>query len=83
MELDRLVGSHQVVETLPKVATLVREREGLLTGKTRAEVLAEFIEHAAKASSTGKTTEAAHRVVALFDRTVVLLQAVVQVLTGP
>ena len=71
------LGRHQVVATLPKVATLVSEGQGSLTGQTRAEVLAEFIEHGTKASSTGKTTEAAHRVVALFDGTVVLLQAVI------
>ncbi len=51
MELGGLVGSHQVVETLPKVATLVSEGQGFLTGRPRAEVLAEFIEHSTKADS--------------------------------
>jgi hypothetical protein len=45
--------------------------------------MANFIKGRTKAGSTGKTAEAAHRIVALFDVTMILLDTVVQVLIGP
>jgi hypothetical protein len=54
-----------------------------LAGRARAEVLAEFIERGTEPGGTGERTEAAQRIVALFDRTMVLLQPIVEILTGP
>ena len=47
-----------------------------------AKILAEFIESRTKASSTSKTTESTHGVVALRDGTIILLDPIVEVTVG-
>ncbi len=54
-----------------------------MAGSARAEVLAEFIKGSTEANGTGERTKAAHRVVALFDRSIVLFEPIVQILAGP
>jgi hypothetical protein len=80
--LSSLTADEQVGEALPEQTALVKQWEGFLIDRTGAKVLAEFIERGTEASGTGERAEAAHRVVALFDRAVVLLEPIIEILTG-
>jgi hypothetical protein len=53
-----------------------------MVDQTNPEVLTKFIKGCQKASGTGETTEATHRIVTLFDGSMVLLNPVIQVLIG-
>ena len=48
----------------------------------RTKIVANFIKSGTKAGGTGEPAEATHRIVALFNIAMVLLNAVVQVLIG-
>ena len=53
-----------------------------MTGRTSTEVLTEFIEGGTEASGTGEGPEAAHGIVTLFDRAMVLFHPIIQVAVG-
>jgi hypothetical protein len=58
---------------------LVGKGNLLLPGGTEPKELAHFIEGAAEACCRGYVAEPAHRIVALFDATMVLLQPIVEI----
>ncbi len=68
-----MAADEQRMAALPELLTLVGHWEWFLAGETSAEVLTEFIECGTEASGSGETAEAPHRVIALFDSSVVLL----------
>jgi hypothetical protein len=55
----------------------------LLHGGADPKELAHFIEGSTEARSRGHASKPTHRVVTLFDATVILLQSIVQIAVGP
>jgi hypothetical protein len=71
--------NHGVEGIQPLTEHLASLREGnlLLDGGAVSEELAHLIERSAKAGRRGHASEPAHRIVALFDPPVILLQSIV------
>jgi hypothetical protein len=55
----------------------------LLHGGTGPKVVAHFIERTTKACGRGHASEPTHRIIALFDATMILLESVIEIRIGP
>jgi hypothetical protein len=73
----------QSVQLVAEHLVLAGKGTLLLHGGMDPKELAHFIKSATKACCRGRTSEPTHRVIALLDATVVLLQSIVEIAIGP